>query len=177
MLGLAAATAATSASCSPGSAIVVRSSPSVSNSALVPDDHHGDVGRRSRLDRPGDRIAGLDGPGAERHAADQLVRNDRVVDVDLVRPPGFELDRGPVLGAAEPEERAAVLPRGDVDQRLAVEPQRERADGVGAELPGAGVVRRRTCRAHGPRTSGRGTRCDGGWSQNHLVRLAVVVIE
>ena len=50
--GLTAATRRTSSSCSPGRAMVVRSSPSVSHSSLVPTTTTADVGVAGRRDRP-----------------------------------------------------------------------------------------------------------------------------
>ena len=73
VFGFAAATAATTSSCSPGRAIDVRSSPSVSQSSSVPTMTMASSALGGDGGRPGDRVIDRDGAGADHQRAHELV--------------------------------------------------------------------------------------------------------
>ena len=142
VFGLAAATAATSSSWSPGNAIVVRSSPSVSQSWSVPTITTATSAAAAAATARSISSPARHGTGADREPSQRLIRGDRVVDLQLVAAPALQLDDAAHLGAAEPVVGAAAPGLGDLDHGRAVEAHRHRADGPHAELPRAGLVGR-----------------------------------
>ena len=125
--GLAATTVRTRSSWSPGSAIDVRSSPSVSQSSSVPtiDDATSALGGQRR--RPLEVVALRHGPGTDDEPADEVGFSERVVDGRPRTGRSSSSIAAADLRAADAEEGAAVLWLGELDDGLAVERARPAA--------------------------------------------------
>ena len=141
VLALAAATAATRASWSPGSDSVGPILALGLEVLVGADDHDRRVGFGGHLCCPADRVIGGDETGADGNAAEHLAGSEGVVDFDVVALSGFELERRAPLRRGVAEDGPAAFTGSDLDHDVAVDPQRRRSDRQQADLPCAAVAR------------------------------------